>query len=197
MNITTNQIGKYTIVREIAHGGFGKTFLVEGDSGKRYVIKRLAPIAGNDPEKALALFKQECDRLREVGHHDRIPTFIEYFEEDSHHHIVQQYVPGQTLQEESQTRDRYSESEIIGLLSDCLETLEFIHGHLIHRDIKPANIIRRTIDNKLCIVDFGSAKVVSETILGKTSATVIGSASYAAPEQVNGKVAMFISGLQI
>lgn len=179
----------YKAIRPLARGGFGETFLVEDASGKRYVIKRLNPISGNDKDASLDLFNRECDRLREVGHHDCIPTFIEYFEENGMHHIVQQYISGQTLQEEARTRGLYTESEIVELLKECLSILEFIHSHqMIHRDIKPANVIRRTIDNRLCLVDFGAAKTITETVLGKTSHTVIGSASYAAPEQVSGKV---------
>lgn len=180
-------IKDYTIIRSLAQGGFGVTFLAEDSNQKRLVIKQLRPIAQNDLESSLTYFIKECDRLKAVGHHDRIPTFIEYFEEGGQHHIVQQYIPGQNLLEEARGRDRYSETEVIDLLLDCLETLDFIHSkNLIHRDIKPANLIRRQIDSKICLVDFGAAKAVSETILAKTSHTLIGSVSYSAPEQMIG-----------
>lgn len=69
-----------------------------------------------------------------------------------------------------------------------MPVLQFIHtGKVIHRDIKPENIIRRQVDKKLVLVDFGAAKVASRTALQKTG-TTIGSAGYAAPEQAFGKV---------
>jgi len=72
--------------------------------------------------------------------------------------------------------------------------LQFIHaGQVIHRDIKPENIIRRRSDGRLVIVDFGAAKMASQTALQKTG-TTIGSAGYAAPEQAFGK-ALFASDI--
>jgi formylglycine-generating enzyme required for sulfatase activity len=57
---------------------------------------------------------------------------------------------------------------------------------VIHRDIKPENIIRRVQDNKLVLVDFGAAKAVTPVNRSVTG-TMIGSAEYVAPEQMNGK----------
>jgi len=72
--------------------------------------------------------------------------------------------------------------------------LQFIHaGQVIHRDIKPENIIRRRSDGRLVVVDFGAAKMASQTALQKTG-TTIGSAGYAAPEQAFGK-ALFASDI--
>jgi formylglycine-generating enzyme required for sulfatase activity len=79
-------------------------------------------------------------------------------------------------------------------LLDLLPVLQFIHaGQVIHRDIKPENIIRRRSDGRLVIVDFGAAKMASQTALQKTG-TTIGSAGYAAPEQAFGK-ALFASDI--
>jgi serine/threonine protein kinase len=66
--------------------------------------------------------------------------------------------------------------------------LQFIHSQqVIHRDIKPKNIIRRQVDGKLFLVDFGVSKFATETALARTG-TVIGTQGYAAPEQSEGKI---------
>jgi len=75
-----------------------------------------------------------------------------------------------------------------------LPILEFVHSkQVIHRDIKPENIIRRKSDNKLFLVDFGASKLVTPYNRSVTG-TVIGSAEYVAPEQINGK-AIYASDL--
>ncbi|WP_377474551.1 GUN4 domain-containing protein [Microcoleus anatoxicus] len=74
------------------------------------------------------------------------------------------------------------------MLQDLLPVLQFIHDHrVIHRDIKPENIIRRQSDNKPVLIDFGIAKVLTDTALLRP-ATLIGSQDYLAPEQMRGKV---------
>ena len=80
------------------------------------------------------------------------------------------------------------------LLQQLLPVLQLVHEHqVIHRDIKPANIIRRQRDRQLVLVDFGAAQYATARVLEKTG-TLIGSAEYAAPEQVGGK-AVFASDL--
>ncbi|NJM67030.1 MAG: serine/threonine protein kinase [Acaryochloris sp. RU_4_1] len=183
---TTATIGKYSVVREIAQGGFGKTLLAENAEGKRVVLKQFNPQQHNIGSQALRLFDQECDRLKEVGHHEQIPSFIEYFEEGEDRFIVQEYILGQTLKDELKESGTYSEAQILSLLKAILPVIGFIHHkQVIHRDIKPENIIRRS-DGKLFLVDFGASKSMSDSVLAKTG-TMIGSALYTAPEQIGGK----------
>jgi serine/threonine protein kinase len=184
---TATSIGKYAIVREIAQGGFGRTLLAEDSEGRRVVLKQFCPQHYNVGSQALRLFDQECDRLKTVGTHEQIPSFIEYFEEGEDRFIVQEFIDGQTLKDELRESGSFSEKQIIALLKDILPVIGFIHHkQVIHRDIKPENIIRRSSDSKLFLVDFGASKPVSDTVLAKTG-TMIGSPLFVAPEQSRGK----------
>lgn len=72
--------------------------------------------------------------------------------------------------------------------------LDFVHDkNVIHRDIKPENIIRRKLDQRLVLVDFGAAKVLQQ-VQRTVTGTIIGSEEYCAPEQAMGK-AKFASDL--
>ena len=68
--------------------------------------------------------------------------------------------------------------------------MAYIHEkNIIHRDIKPANIMRRTLDKKLMLIDFGIVKQVEEKTnsQGQTSITVsAGTRGYMPPEQSDG-----------
>ncbi|MBD2309289.1 serine/threonine protein kinase [Chroococcidiopsis sp. FACHB-1243] len=180
---------RYRAIAPLGQGGFGRTYLAEDISlpnSPRCVIKQfVSPARSQTADK---LFEEEARRLKELGTHPQIPTFIDYIEQSSGRYIVQEYINGCNLEEELLETGAFNETKIRDLLIALLPVLEFIHSHqVIHRDIKPANIIRRERDRSLVLVDFGAAKRATQTELAKTG-TTIGSAGYAAPEQVSGKV---------
>ena len=183
----------------LGQGGFGRTFLATDQykpSQPYCVIKQFLPQAqGTDTiEKASQLFAQEAQRLEELGKHPQIPELMAYFIVDNRQYLVQEFVQGNTLQAELDNNGVFTEKQIRELLLEILEILEFVHSkQVIHRDIKPENIIRCSSNNKLFLVDFGAAKVVTRQQRTATG-TIIGSAEYCAPEQSMGKP-FFISDL--
>ncbi|MGL5833739.1 MAG: protein kinase domain-containing protein, partial [Waterburya sp.] len=111
-----------------------------------------------------------------------------YFEEEEKFYLVQQYIAGQTLEKELDSETLWSETQVIELLRDVLNILEFIHSKgVIHRDIKPDNLIRRHEDGKLVLVDFGTVK---EVLKGQTNielTVAVGTQGYMPTEQARGK----------
>ncbi|NEO32560.1 MAG: protein kinase [Symploca sp. SIO3C6] len=183
---------RYRAIQLIGSGGFGRTFraIDESKPSQPYcAIKQFFPQqqGSKNREKASELFRQEAERLSTLGYHPRIPQLLNYFEQEQHQYLVQEFIQGQNLAQELANDGPLTESEIRKLLEDLLPLLQFVHTYqVIHRDIKPENIIRRQFDGSLVLVDFGAAKFASETMLGKTG-TVIGSAAYTSPEQIRGK----------
>jgi Ca-activated chloride channel family protein len=195
--------GRYRPIAPIGQGGFGKTFLAVdeipplqgGLGGSLCVIKQFLPQHQgiNNTEKATELFLQEAKRLETLGEHPQIPHLLAYFEQEQRHYLIQEYINGNNLAQELSQAGAFNETQIRQLLDELLPILQYISDRqVIHRDIKPENIIRRS-DGSLVLVDFGAAKYATETTLNKTG-TIIGSAAYAAPEQVRGK-AVFASDL--
>jgi len=190
---------RYRAIKPIGQGGFGITFLaVDEDkpSKPRCVIKQFYPQAQgtNTVQKAVELFTQEAMRLDELGKHPQIPELLAYFTQDDRQFLVQEFIDGQNLAEESAQNGAFNETQIRQLLNNLLSVLQFCHQRqVIHRDIKPENIIRRASSNELVLVDFGAAKIASKTALNQTG-TSIGSPEYVAPEQIRGK-AIFASDI--
>ncbi|MEG4803726.1 serine/threonine-protein kinase [Microcoleus sp. ARI1-B5] len=183
---------RYRPIQLLGRGGFGKTFLaIDEDipSQPRCALKQFY-FRDRDPEnfnKALELFHQEAVRLDELGKHPQIPKLLACFEQEGHIYLVQEFIDGPTLKQELDD-NVYEENPIWQLLQDLLPVLQFIHDkRVIHRDIKPENIIRRLSDNKLVLIDFGIAKLLTDSAILR-SATLIGSQDYVAPEQMRGKV---------
>jgi len=187
--------GRYKIISQLGQGGFGRTFVAQDQhlpDQHQCVVKQLKPQA-TDPltlQIARRLFDTEAKVLYQLGTHEQIPRLFAFFEENQEFYLVQELIEGNNLSRELIPGKRLSEAQVISLLKDILEILEFVHEQkVIHRDINPHNIIRRKQDRKLVLIDFGAVKQVSTQIIqaGKTSFTVaIGTPGYRPSEQANG-----------
>jgi formylglycine-generating enzyme required for sulfatase activity len=181
---------RYRVLRLLGEGGFSRTYATEDVDrlNAPCVIKQFFPqFQGTGQRtKAAEFFKEEAFRLYELGeNHTQIPRLLAYFEQGTSLYLVQEFIQGKTLLQEVQ-QQIYGEKQIWELLADLLPVLEFIHAHnVIHRDIKPENIIRRASDKKPVLIDFGGAKQVTQTSLGR-QATVIYTLGYAPTEQMAG-----------
>ena len=201
---------RYRIIRQLGHGGFGRTYLAEDINrfNEYCVLKEFAPqLQGSFAlKKAQELFEREAGILYRLQH-PQIPKFRELFNyknEDkgkSRLLLVQEYVEGQTYHTLFNNRVKegrgFSEAEIHQLLCQLLTVLEYIHSMgLIHRDISPDNIILSS-GGLAVLIDFGSIKEVAtkaqsqliESTIPNTESlslmgTVIGKSGYAPPEQL-------------
>jgi serine/threonine-protein kinase len=190
------------------------------------VVKQLKPASDdpNFIREARRLFNTEAETLEKLGRHDQIPQLLAYFEEDQQFFLVQEFVEGRSLHDELKAplpevsdldnapqdrlleelanidepaRDKQlGELEVIKILKDVLEVLEFVHSEgVIHRDVKPDNLIRRKKDRKIVLIDFGAVRAMqdSNTQLtanetGESRFTVtIGTPGYMPSEQCAGR----------
>ncbi|MBD2471916.1 serine/threonine-protein kinase [Nostoc sp. FACHB-145] len=188
---------RYLIVRSLAAGGFGQTYIAEDTrrpGNPVCVVKHLVP-ASSDPkflENATRLFLTEAQTLEKLGIHDQIPRLLAYFEEHQEFYLVQDWIDGFPLTHELLPGQRWPESKVCQMLQEVLSILQFVHSFgVIHRDIKPDNIIRRRQDNKLVLVDFGIVKQIRTQMLTpgqmNVNATIaIGTPGYMPTEQGRG-----------
>ncbi|MFB2896050.1 protein kinase [Aerosakkonemataceae cyanobacterium BLCC-F50] len=189
---------RYQIIRSLAAGGFGHTFLAEDThlpSRRRCVIKQLKPIAQNAQVYQLIKqrFQREATILEKLGEsHAQIPQLYAYFEENQEFYLVQEFIDGETLSEKIEKQGKLSDRTVQKILIDLLPVLDFIHSQgIIHRDIKPDNIILRQRDNKPVLIDFGALKETMTTTVNSqgnpTNSMVIGTPGFMSVEQAAGK----------
>ena len=194
----------YRIVRELGHGGFGRTYLAEDAHrfNEPCVLKEFAPqVQGSYAlQKSEELFEREAGVLYKLQH-NQIPRFRELFRvsivDRGYLFLVQDYVPGQTyrflLDARKRQGLRFIEAEINQLLIQILPVLEYIHSlGVLHRDISPDNLILRLSDGMPVLIDFGGVKEVAATVESlfaeanstPAPATRIGKLGYAPVEQM-------------
>lgn len=185
---------RYKILKILASGGFGQTYLAEDTRRPGHppcVVKQLR-VLSNKPgayQTGHRLFKKEAEVLEKLGKHDQIPRLLAHFEENKEFYLVQEYIPGHLLSEEIVPGKPLPEARIISLLVAVLQILFVVHKHgVIHRDIKPNNIIRRQIDGKLVLIDFGSVKEINTQVASGaiTQTVAIGTRAYMPIEQFKG-----------
>ncbi len=196
--------GRYLPKALLGQGGFGAAFLARDryTPGMRECVVKLFKPTGDLSSTQLAtaqtLFEREAAALEQLGdQHDQIPDLLAFFDltvsswqpgkQERFFYLVQEFINGQTLEEELAIRGNFSQSEVLEVLQAILPVLQFVHEHgSIHRDIKPSNIMRHR-NGKLYLLDFGAVKQVTSAA-GKTisGSTGIYSMGFAPPEQVAG-----------
>ncbi len=197
---------RYEIVRELGHGGFGRTYLAVDLNRFREpcVLKEFAPqVQGTQAvQKASQLFEREAGVLYQLNH-PQVPRFRELLRvqlpEGSKLFLVQDFVEGQTYQ--TLLNDRlqggyvFSEAEILQLLRQLLPVLAYLHSlGVVHRDISPDNLIQRQSDGLPVLIDFGGVKQLAATVesalasdappVPSNQGTRLGKVGYAPEEQI-------------
>jgi len=154
---------RYRIKEHLVSTEYSDTYLAEDENlpdRPLCLVKRLK----SQSDRTSYLFNRETEVLYRLGKHDRIPELLARFEEDGYFYLVYQFIEGQPLYQELIDGKPWEEHQVIALLKDILEVLVFVHKkNVIHRDVHPQNLIRRTSDNKIVLIDFGSVKEISNS----------------------------------
>jgi serine/threonine protein kinase len=182
---------RYRALRYLSAGGFAYTFeaVDEHRLNSHCAVKEFVPrqLSNTFKDKAITLFHQEANILKEIGSHPQIPSLLAFLEQEERLYLVEEFIPGENLQEILDKKGLFTEAEIIEILKQILPVLEFIHDrHIIHRDIKPSNIIYQD-NGLLTLIDFGSSLCLSREYLTEIT-PLTGTPGYASPEQMQGQV---------
>ncbi len=191
---------RYRVKRKLGEGSFSKIYEVEAclerPLRERGTLKVLKVLLLNDAI-AVALFRTEARVLSQLDH-PGIPRvhpddYFTFFAKDRYqplHCLVMEKVAGINLEQWQQQQNQpLSQAQALDWLRQLLETLHHIHQQLyFHRDIKPSNIML-TPSGQLVLINFGSAREVSQTSVVINSGDVIEmtSTGYTPQEQANGK----------
>ncbi|MHC0067573.1 protein kinase domain-containing protein [Nostoc sp. UIC 10890] len=126
--------------------------------------------------KLVELIKRESLTLQLIRH-PKIPrsTLDDYFTFVPNnslltlHCLVMDKFEGQNLEEWIKFNGKISQSLALEWLKQLVEILDTVHrSNFFHRDIKPSNIVLQ-INGQLALVDFGTARRVTDTYLAKVS----------------------------
>lgn len=177
---------RYRLLKQIAEGGFGKTFFAV-DEGEFPPV----PCVVQQFWLQNQAFEQKVQQLEQLGKHPQIPTLLAHFQQEQYFYLVREFIEGTDLASLVEEGGAFSEIQIWQLLERLLPVVKFIHDrNIIHGDIKPQNIIFRssptTSEREVVLIDFTTAQF-GTAIDFITTESGTGSPEYASPEQVKGK----------
>jgi len=193
--------GSYCIDHVLGEGGFGITYLATQNMLERKVAVKEFYLSGyctrdtqhkgisvqkisfDDFSKYRQRFIEEAKLLAKLNH-PGIVRVIDIFEENNTAYFVMEYVEGNSLMQLVRKHGTLPQEKVINYTCQLLEALEVVHKTgMLHRDIKPDNILV-TPDDKVVLIDFGSAREFAE---GTISHSVILTPGYAPPEQYSSR----------
>jgi serine/threonine-protein kinase len=183
---------RYEFLSRIAAGGMGEVWRGRDLRLQRDVaIKVLRAEHADDPDfrarlhaEARAAGALNCDSVVDVYDYgeqtDDAGRFLSY--------VVMELVEGDTVAQLIARDGAIGADRTALILTDTASGLAAAHRRgLVHRDIKPANLLM-TDEGRVKVADFGIARAANGMAITRAG-TMVGTATYVAPEQVQGQPA--------
>jgi serine/threonine protein kinase len=171
------EIGPYTLIREVGRGSFAVVWLAEQRT--EFVTTQVAAKLPHVGSIDMNEFRKEAQIwVRASGHSNVLPLITAGVFSDQVL-IASQFVEEGTLAKFLQRSGaRVRLNVALDLVVGILKGLRHLHGKgIVHRDLKPANILLQA--GEPMIADFGLARVVLTT---NTTFQFAGTPAYMAPE---------------
>jgi WD40 repeat protein len=185
--------GDYELLNAIAEGGMGVVYRARQVSLNRILALKMVRAGRFATAEDLMRFRLEAEAAAHLDHPNIVPIY-EVGAHEGHHYFSMKLIGGGNLAQ-AVASGQWS----VASNETCLKAAELIatlartvhHAHqrgILHRDLKPSNIL---IDGQgqPHITDFGLAKrVENPEAQGLTSSgSIVGTPSYMAPEQAEGR----------
>jgi len=155
------RLGKFDILEEVGHGGFGTVYRANDTSLDRIVALKVLHEQYKSDHKFIESFKREARSMAKVSH----PNVVQLFEVgdlDGQIFIAMQYFDDGSLEQKIQAGGPLPLKDAIRMINQVARGLEAGHKiGLIHRDVKPANILYSQ-NGYIAISDFGVVKSIQQ-----------------------------------
>jgi serine/threonine protein kinase len=175
----------YEILDLLGRGGMGIVYKARQTSLNRLVAVKMIRDGAFAGAEQRARFRREATAVARLQHANVIQIH-EIGEHEGRSYFAMEFAEGGSLDAKlaGKPLSPADAAELVRTLSVAVD-----HAHrrnVIHRDLKPANVLL-TGDGRPLITDFGLAKLLDGDTGLSLSGAVLGTASYMAPEQAEGR----------
>ena len=179
-------LGRYKIIKEIAHGAMGVVYEAKDPLIDRIVAVKTINFQDLDPEEKEEYEARIYLEARSAGRlsHPNIVTIHDLGDSDGITYIAMELMEGRELQNLLTGGQFLPVRDVLSIMIQVANGLAYAHEHgIIHRDIKPSNIMVLK-GGRVKIADFGIARMDSWR-LDTQGGKLLGSPLYMSPEQVS------------
>lgn len=181
--------GRFVVREAVRHANRGGVYLAEDTrTGREVVVKEGRPhacadLSGRDARDRVAT---ERSRLEDLAATGAVPAVVDFFEQGGHAFLVEERMPGITLQRWSdgnagplgETGFGNGAAEVLPVLGRLVGLLKAVHGRgHVFGDLSPNNVMLLP-GGELRLIDLEHAAVPGDTVM------VGGTPGYLAPELV-------------
>src|SRR5215471_895328 len=189
------RVGPYEIVGPLGAGGMGEVYRAHDDRlGRDVALKILPGTTARDPA-ALERFTREARAVAALNH-PHIVTIHSTEEADGIRFITMELIEGRTL-DRVIPAGGVSLAQFFAIATAMADALAAAHQkEILHRDLKPGNVML-TDSGRVKVLDFGLARAPATVASAATDdatrawltgeGTILGTAAYMSPEQIEGK----------
>ena len=178
------KIAGYRLVKTIAESDAAAVYLARNDELAQPVALKVQALKGKFvvSEDDRQRFVRECEILSKLNHRS-IADVLDYGITDDYLYLALEYFPCGSLRD--RLKNPVSEADAVNYARQIGEALQVLHtAHVVHRDLKPSNLML-TDDNRVILIDFGSACTQVEAVDMSRSDLCTGTPYYVCPEQID------------
>ncbi len=193
-------IGRYRIETAIGEGAMAMVWRAfDPGVGRRIAIKTLRPELTRNPAY-VSRFLREAKAAGTLSH-PNIVTIFDVGEHAEQPYIAMELLDGRTLDQELEERGGLPVGEVIAIGIQLADALAYAHDRgIVHRDIKPANVMLTGGNGRVCVLDFGIARMTEAEGDRTQIGEALGTPRYMSPEQalgqpVDGRSDLFATGV--
>jgi serine/threonine-protein kinase PpkA len=178
------EIAGYALLKKIAQSAAASVYLARNSEFASPVALKIQAIKGQqvvsvaDRER----FTKECEILSKLNHRS-IANVLDFGITDDFLFLALEYFPCGSLRE--RLKHPVSEADAVNYAHQIGEALQIVHAaRIVHRDLKPSNLML-TNENRLVLIDFGSARTQFMANDPTRSEDCTGTPYYVCPEQID------------
>jgi tRNA A-37 threonylcarbamoyl transferase component Bud32 len=180
------RIPGYEILSELGRGTMGVVYRARHLKLNRVVALKMILSGAHADAEELTRFRAEAEAVAQLKH----PNIVQVYDVGEHNgkpFFSLEFVEGGPLTRQL-ARRALKPRQAAELLETLARAMHSAHlQNIIHRDLKPANILL-TPEGAPKIADFGLAKRLEDDSGQTQSGSIMGSPSYMAPEQADGRL---------